>query len=455
MNNSNTITRRTALGRIAGAAVGSVAAASIAPTALAAKQPNLLFILSDDQYFRTLGAAGNSEIRTPMLDRLAAEGTRFSHCYVSNPICTPSRAAVQTGQYGFRNGVTFFGHLMNEDSPRIARLLSEAGYSTGYTGKWHNDLRPVHHGFQHMRNVFLGGMHTYDGIPVVQGADDEKVDVPRQPTELFTDAALELLDTLPEPFCLFVCYTSPHDPRTPPPEYEALYPPDSVSLPPNFLPAPPFDTGTLDIRDEKLMPRPLDPHALKTEIGRYYGLITHMDDQIGRIVTKLEATGNWDSTLTIFGGDNGLTIGSHGLLGKQSLHEEGVRVPLIVRGPGVDAGQRCDALVDLMDVMPTLCDAAGVEIPDAVDGRSLLPYCQGKKTKSRDAIFCHYDDLFRMVRTRRFKLIDYIKIGREELFDLETDPFEVHNLVDSPHYQDTLSDLRAKLQTWRKEMRDV
>jgi arylsulfatase A-like enzyme len=455
VNNSDTITRRTAMSRIAGAAAGTAAAAAFMPAAHAAKQPNLLFILSDDQYFRTLGAAGNSEIRTPMLDRLAAEGTRFTHCYVSNPICTPSRAAVQTGQYGFRNGVTFFGHPMNEDSPRIARLLSEAGYSTGYTGKWHNNRRPVHHGFQHMRNVFLGGMHTYDGIPVVQGADDEKVDVPRQPTEVFTDGALELLDTLPEPFCLFVCYTSPHDPRTPPPEYEAMYPPDSVSLPPNFLPAPPFDTGTLDIRDEKLMPRPLDPHALKTEIGRYYGLITHMDDQIGRIVAKLEATGKWDSTLTIFGGDNGLTIGSHGLLGKQSLHEEGVRVPLIVRGPGVKEGQTCESLVDLMDVMPTLCDAAGVEVPDAVDGRSLLPLCKGKKTESRDAIFCHYDDLFRMVRTPRFKLIDYIKLGREELFDLETDPYEVRNLVDSPHYHETLSDLRAKLHTWRKEMGDV
>jgi arylsulfatase A-like enzyme len=455
MKEANSITRRSALGRIAGAAAGTMAAAAFAPRANAAARPNLLFILSDDQHFRALGAAGNPDIRTPVQDRLAAEGTHFTHCHVSNPICTPSRAAIQTGQYGFRNGVTFFGHAMNEDSPRIARLLSEAGYSTGYTGKWHNDQRPVHHGFQQMRNVFLGGMHTYDSIPVVQGADDEKVNVPRQPTELFTDAALELLDTLPEPFCLFVCYTAPHDPRTPPPEYEAMYPPDSVSLPPNFLPAPPFDTGTLDIRDEKLMPRPLDPHELKAEIGRYYGLITHMDDQIGRIVSKLESSGKWDNTLTIFAGDNGLAVGSHGLLGKQTLHEEGIRAPLIVCGPGVQAGQRCDALVDLMDVMPTLCDAGTVAIPETVDGRSLLPHCTGKKADERDAIFCHYEDMFRMVRTRRFKLIDYLKLGCEELFDLETDPYEVRNLAESPQYQDTLKSLREQLKTWRAEMGDA
>ncbi len=419
------------------------------------KRPNILFIFSDDQNFRALGPAGNCEVQTPNLNRLAREGTYFSHCFVSNPICTPSRATVLTGLYGFQSGVTFFGEPIREDVPVIAELLSANGYTTAFTGKWHNNKRPIHHGFQRMRNTFLGGMHNYESIPVVQGADDEKREFPGNPTNTFADGALELMDGMgTDPYALFLWFTTPHDPRTAPPEYEAMYSPAQVSLPPNFMPEPPFDTGTLDIRDEKLLPRPLDPKAVQQETARYYAMITHMDTQIGRLLQRLEERGELDNTFIVFAGDNGLTLGAHGLLGKQTLYEEGVRVPLIVCGPGVRRGKQCDAMVDLMDIMPTLCEVSGSVPPAHVQGRSLMPWLHGKRGERRDAIFCHYHHMFRMVRTERYKLILHLKTGREELFDLQNDPYELNDVSELAAFQDIKKDLRNRLNTWRSEVGD-
>ncbi len=434
-----------------GAALGVAGFAGLRPMEAAAR-PNVLLILSDDHQARALGAMGNNEIKTPNLDRLASEGTLFTHCFVSNPICTPSRAAILTGQYGFHNGVTFFGHTVQPDSPRWPSLLTDAGYVTAYTGKWHNDGRPSDHGYARMRHVFLGGMNNYDSIPVVQTASDDKQVVTGNPTEVFTDAALELLVGFDDrPWALTVAYTAPHDPRTPPADYEAMYRPDTLSLPKSFMPQPPFDTGTLEIRDELLLPRPLDPEAIQRETGRYYAMITHLDAQIGRILARLEETGQLDNTLIVFAGDNGLTLGAHGLLGKQTLYDEGVRVPMIVRGPGVQRGGKCGALVDLMDIMPTLCEVAGVE-PEDIDGRSMLKLARGEAVPRRDAVYLHYDDLFRAVRTEQFKFIAYLKTGREELFNLRDDPYELHDLSEDSAFDELKTELRGKLTAWRQAM---
>lgn len=419
------------------------------------QRSNILFFLTDDQHFRALGAAGNREIQTPNMDWIARGGVHFTHCHVSNPISTPSRACVLTGQYGFRNGVTFFKHPIRPDAPRLAHALSQRGYQTAFTGKWHNDGRPCEHGFYLMRNVFVGGMHNYESIPVVQGASDAPIEVRRHPSEVFTDGALQIIeDGCVEPFALFVWYTAPHDPRTPPEKCEALYPTERVSLPPNFMPAPPFDPGTLDVRDEKLLPRPLDPAAIRREIARYYGLITHVDNQIGRILHRLQEKGQLDNTVIILAGDNGLSLGAHGLLGKQNMYEEAVRVPLIIRGPGFQSGVKCTAQVDLMDLMPTMCDIAGAPIPESVQGRTLTPLLTGRRNRLRDSIFCHYADLFRMVRTPKHKLIRHLKTGREELFHTETDPYEQNDLIESAIYAPVLNDLRARLVHWRRTLGD-
>ncbi|MBI3118156.1 MAG: sulfatase-like hydrolase/transferase [Candidatus Hydrogenedentes bacterium] len=413
--------------------------------------PNLLLLLSDDHTFRALGAVGNHHIKTPTLDALAASGTYFSHCYVSNPICTPSRAALLTGQYGFSNGVTFFNKKIRPESPRLPRLLNEQGYTTAFIGKWHNDGRPLDHGFLRMRHTFLGGMHEHDSIPVVQGANDEKLLVPKNPSELFTDGAIELLGELPEPWCLFVWYTAPHDPRHPPGNYARMYDEGSIPLPPNFMPEPPpHHQSTLDIRDEKLLPRPLDPQAIRHETAQYYGLISHLDAQIARLLEALDRHGQRSRTLIAFGGDNGLTLGAHGLLGKQTMYEEGVRVPLMLSGPGVPRGKTQDKLVDLMDVMPTFLEAAGAPVPDTVQGCSLLARHEHRprspRIRPRDTIFGHYDDLFRMVRRDRFKLIHTLKPDSFELFNLEEDPYELQDLSASPEHARRLHSLREALQ---------
>jgi len=419
------------------------------------QRSNILFLFTDDQHFRALGAAGNREVHTPNMDWIARGGVHFTHCHVSNPISTPSRACVQTAQYGFRNGVTFFKQSIRPDAPRIARALSERGYQTAFAGKWHNDGRPCDHGFYLMRNVFLGGMHDYKSIPVVQGANDAPIEVPRHPSEVFTDGALELLEKgCEEPFALFVWYTAPHDPRTPPEKYESLYPPERINVPRNFMPAPPFDPGTLEIRDEKLLPRPLEPDAIKREIGRYYALLTHVDNQMGRILHRLQEKGQLDNTVIFLASDNGLSLGAHGLLGKQTMYDEAVRVPLIVRGPGFQQKVRCDALVDLIDIPPTMCDIAGAPIPDSVQGRTLTPLLTGRRSKLRESIFCHYSDLFRMVRTPQHKLIQHLKTGREELFHIETDPYEQNNLIESAVDGSVLHDLRTRLADWRKTVGD-
>ncbi len=419
------------------------------------QRPNIVFIMTSDHQFRAVGAADNRALRTPHMDWIGRGGVHCTRCHVSNPVSTPSRASLLTGQYGFRNGVLSSGLPMRPDAPQVARELSQRGYQTAFTGKWHNDGRPCHHGFYLMRNVFLGAMHDYDRIPVVQEADDPPVEIRRNPSEVFTEGALELLERgCVEPFALFVWYTAPHDPRTPPERCEALYPPEAISLPPNFAPAPLFDPGTLDIRDEKLLPRPLNPQEVQREIARYYATLTHLDNQIGRILHRLQEKGILGNTVVILASDNGLSLGAHGLLGKQTMYEEGVRVPLLIQGPGFQNGVRCDALVDLMDVMPTLLDIAGAPIPAAVQGRTLTPLLTGRRTRFRDSIFCHYDDFFRMVRTPRHKLIRHLKTGREELFHTEIDPYEQHNVVESALYAPVLADLRTRLTHWRKTLHD-
>ena len=303
------------------------------------ERPNILVILSDDHHFRALGAAGNEAIHTPALDRLAGEGAFFPCCYVSNPTSSPSRACLWTGQYGFRNGAAFAGQAMRADAPRLPRLLSDFGYTTGHTGKWHNEGRPADHGFRYMRHVFLGSMHPYDRIPVVEGARDRPHEIPGNPTDTFTTGAIDLLDhALQEPFALFVCYTAPHDPRTPPAEFEGMYSPERLSLPRNFSPEPPFDPGTLALRDETLLERPLRKEEVLRETARYFGMISHLDAQIGRLLAHLRGTGQLDRTVVFYTSDSGLALGAHGLLGKQTMHEEGVRAPLIVRGAGRRAG---------------------------------------------------------------------------------------------------------------------
>ncbi len=185
-------------------------------------------------------------------------------------------------------------------------------------------------------------------------------------------------------------------------------------------------------------------------------MISHLDAQIGRVIAALEERGLMENTIIVFAGDNGLAVGRHGLFGKQNLYEHSVRVPLVFAGPGVPAGVRSDALVYLLDIYPTLCELAGVEAPDTVDGASLVPAMRGGA--GRDVLYLAYTGKHRGVRERRYKLIEYVVDGRHtvtQLFDLREDPFELHDLAADPAHAETLSRLRTELLRLRAEWDDT
>jgi arylsulfatase A-like enzyme len=453
-------------------------AALLAPWARAAegsRRPNILFLLSDDQRPDTIAALGNPVIQTPHLDSLVRTGTAFTRAFCPNPICTPSRAEILTGCSGFRNGVLDFGGKIDQQLPLWPEVLQNAGYHTWYVGKWHNDGRPTGHGYAQTSALYAGGGARWArenpldwkgrAITGYRGwvfQDDQGNKFPDKGVGLtpnishyFADAAIELIQRPTErPFFLHVNFTAPHDPLLMPPGYEALYPPEQIRLPANFRPQHPFDHGNLRGRDERLLPWPRTRQDVREELAMYYRVISHMDEQIGRILRALKETGQADRTLVIFASDHGLAVGSHGLRGKQNMYEHTIGVPLIMRGPGVPKGQRRDALVYLRDLFPTTCDLLDLEIPETIEGVSLAEVITGERRGGRQQIYGYFRDRQRMVRTPRWKLIHYLHLDRYQLFDLQADPDELHDLARDPRHAARRNGLRKRLLTWRRAVDD-
>jgi len=424
-------------------------------------RPNVLFLFSDDQRFDTIHALGNPHIKTPNLDRLAATGFVFRNAYcmgsMSGAVCYPSRAMLMSGRSlwhtpGNLEGVSIWPETMKN-----------AGYATFGTGKWHNGPKAYARGFTHGGAIFFGGMSDHLKVPIHDF--DPAGKYPRKnrrigekfSSELFADAAIDFLENHAggKPFFMYVAFTAPHDPRMPPEPFRKMYDPDRIPLPKNFLPRHPFDNGEMRIRDEALAPWPRTPEIIRRHIAEYYGMITHMDAQIGRILAKLDQTGHADDTIILFSSDHGLSVGRHGLLGKQNLYEHGMRPPLIFIGPDIPRGES-DALVYLYDLFPTTCDLAGLPIPESVEGKSLVPIIRGQCQRVRDSILGAYKHVQRMVRQPRWKLIKYNVGGVKttQLFDLENDPWEIDNLADDPACREHRKRLEALLEKSRKKADD-
>jgi len=364
---------------------------------------------------------------------------------------------------------------LSDDLPSWARSMRDAGYHTWYVGKWHNVGRPSDWGYEEGQALFGNGDRNWPndiqfdwkgrkitGAPgcVFQTDDGQLLrekGVGSKPniSAVFADAAIDFIKRKPQkPFFLHINFLAPHDPLFLPPGYEGRYKPDEVPVPLNFLPEHPFDTGYLRTRDELLFSWPRTREAVRDELAMYYLVISYMDAQIGRILATLEATGQAARTIVIFTSDHGLAIGSHGLRGKQNMYEHTIGLPLIVAGPGIPKDNRCDAQCYLRDLYPTACDLTGIEVPDAVQGRSLAPLLW-KETKSvYPRAFAALGRAQRMVRTDRWKLIHYAKIEKFQLFDLSTDPHELNDLATDPRHADVVADLRAKLETWQSESAD-
>ncbi len=432
-------------------AVGGVAAE---------RRPNVLFILADDQRADTIGAHGNPHIRTPHLDRLAARGFSFRGNYVfggnSGAVCVPSRAMIMTGRTWFQvDAPTLRGERL------LPERLAEHGYATFATGKWHNGQASWLRSFQSGRAVMFGGMSDHTRVPVRDLGPDGKLTGERWgesfSSELFADAAIRFLRSHRDstPFFAYVAMTAPHDPRQPPREFREPYYRDRPPLPPDFLPQLPFDNGMMDGgRDENLGAWPRTESMVREQLAEYYGLVTHMDVQIGRILRALEETGHADNTYVVFAADNGLAIGSHGLLGKQSVFEHSVRTPLIIAGPGVPAGRSTTAFTYLFDLFPTLLDVAGVAVPENLAGASLRPLWEGRTERIRESVFLPFLQHQRAVRDSQYKLIVYPQLAYAQLFDLAADPHETRNIAAAPESGPRIERLRSLMREWQTRVGD-
>jgi arylsulfatase A-like enzyme len=410
--------------------------AGSAPAGRADSRPNILLLLADDQRCDTISAYGNPAIQTPNLDRLARSGVNFrqAYCFGSphGAVCVPSRAMLHSGRTLFR-----LPDLNLQGSRTLGECLGGAGYQTFATGKWHNGRESFARSFQRGRNVFLGGMSDHSQVPLVQLQEEAKFSAAEIgahfSSRLFADAAIEFLgERDPErPFFCYVAFTAPHDPRMSPGNFNRMYRPQDMPLPPNFLPQHPFDSGDLTVRDENLLPWPRTPELVREQLSEYYGLVSHLDQQVGRIVAAVQEQGLDQNTIIVYAADHGLALGSHGLLGKQSLYEHSMRAPLIVVGPGIAAGDR-QSLVYLHDLFPTILEWADVPLPAENEGRSLRPWLSAAGAEAanggREVLFTAYKDTIRAVRDERWKLIRYPQIDRTQLFDLVADPHETQDL---------------------------
>lgn len=429
------------------------------------QKPNILLLVSDDQRPDTIHALGNRHIETPNLDRLVRTGVSFSRAICANPICTPSRAEILTGCSSFRNGVLDFGRKIKPELATWPQTMRDGGYHTWYVGKWHNNGRPSTHGYEESLGLYSGGggrwykpQVDWKGMTVTgyrgwifQTDEGEKfpelgVGLTSDISARFADAAIEFIRRKPtRPFFLHVNFTAPHDPLLMPPGMEDKYDPAKIPLPKNFAPRHPFDHGNFEGRDEKMLPWPRTEEMVRKNLAVYYAVITHMDQQIGRILESLQKTGQDGDTIVIFTSDHGLAVGSHGLMGKQSMYEHTINVPLLVSGPGVSKAKRCDAQCYLRDLFPTACDMAGIPIPTTIEGRSLKPVILGEEDAVYTEVFGYFRDKQRMIRTDRWKLIHYPHIGRYQLFDVQNDPFETNDLIRDKRHAETIAQLKQRL----------
>jgi arylsulfatase A-like enzyme len=385
-------------------------------------RPNVLLIVTDDQREDTIGALGNPHIETPHLDELVRGGTVFRNAYCmggfSAAVCTPSRMMLLRGRSWFRV------RELPEGFASLPKVMASAGYETFFLGKLGNGDEVVQAQFMHAAHVTPRSEDSSDGRDV-----DTRVRAEGIPGARLAEGALAMLAgrDRSRPFFMCLAGPEPHDPRVAPQAYLDRYPLDRMPLPGNFLPFHPFDHGDLLVRDERLAAWPRTSEEIRGHLRDYYAVITHLDEQLGRIFAALRASGDYENTIVVFTTDQGLAIGSHGLMGKQNLYEHSMGVPLIFAGPGIGGGKVVEEFVYLFDLLPTFCDFAGVAAPEGIEGRSLVPLLRGAGGWPRDAVFLAYRDVQRAVRVGAWKLICYPKIGRMQLFDLASDPEERHD----------------------------
>ena len=467
----------------------------------AAGPPNIIFIFTDDHASKAISAYGSKINQTPNIDRIADQGMRFDNCLVTNSICGPSRATILTGKYSHKNGFYTNKDTFDGSQQTFIKLLKDAGYNTAMIGKWHLKSDPT--GFDYW-NILVGQGLYYNPRMIDNGTP---VKIPGYATNIITDLALDWLDNKRDkskPFVLMFQHKAPHRPWRPGPDHLTMY--DGQTIPePDTL----FDDyqgrGTAAHTQEMMIAKDLNDNDLKLNtpkgmsdeqlaawqaayepkneafrkanlkgddltrwkyqryIKDYLRCVASVDDNVGRLLDYLDETGLADNTLVVYSSDQGWYLGEHGWFDKRWMYEESLTTPLLVRWPGVTKpGSVNTDMVSNLDFAETFLAAAGVPIPDDMQGASLVPVLKGETPKDwRKSFYYHYYEYpgWHMVRrhygvrTDRYKLMYFYNIGEWEMYDLQTDPNEMHSIYNDPAYADVQAELLTELNRLRKQLK--
>ncbi|MBD3673886.1 MAG: sulfatase [Planctomycetaceae bacterium] len=465
----------------------------------AADRPNILFIFSDDHAAQSISAYGSRINKTPNLDRIGNGGMIFENCFCTNSICGPSRAVILTGKHSHVNGFMRNGDRFDGSQQTFPKLLQKVGYQTAMVGKWHLGTDPTGFDYWHI----LKGQGPYYNPPMIENG--EQVKHVGYTTDIITDITLDWFKQkrdADKPFMMMYQHKAPHRNWQPGPKYLTKYDDVTIPEPPTLFDdyigrgtaAKTQDMSiekTMNARDLKLVPpNNLTPEQLEQwnaayepknkafreanlqgkdlvrwkyqrYIKDYLRCIASVDENVGRVLDYLDESGLAENTVVIYSSDQGFYLGEHGWFDKRFMYEESYRMPLMVRWPGViSPGQRNDELVSNIDFAETFLDLAGADIPDDMQGRSLVPLFEGETPDDwRTALYYHYYEYpgahsvrrHYGVRTKDHKLIYFYNLEEYELYDMDKDPDELHSVYDDPAYEDVAKDLKRRI----KEFQDL
>ena len=420
----------------------------LARGAQAAKPPNVLFLLTDDQSYASLSSTGNPFMKTPHIDRIGREGVHFTNHFVVRSVCSPSRASFLTGLYPHTHGVDTNGMRLNQSIPTFPRTLHDAGYRTAHIGKWQmGDDDRVQPGYDY----WAAQIGTGDYWNPRKNINGKLVDLKGYDTDIVTDQAIEFIRAgKGTPFCVWLAYRAPHGPFTPAPGHEKDFADVEIKPPPSFFVDDPGKPKR--IRTAASDRKSLAKWAEKQR--NQYRALMGVEDSVGRLLAFLDEQNLAEDTIVVYASDNGYFQGEHGLASKQEAYEESMRVPCFVRYPRRVRPQRCDAIVANIDLAPSLLEICGVKQVKPVQGRSWWPLVTGKQKSIRSRLLFEtmgkgskiLNPAVKALRTERYKLIlNTNPKDITELYDLKNDPLEMKNLAPDAAYRDLVKDLQGQL----------